>query len=531
MKILCLLASVYFLGIIGLASVRDIRIELHKKIHSLSIHYFHKERTGTFMSRAINDGEIIGKLLSVQFNEVLVDIFYVITHIGFLFWISWKMTLVLLLLVPILAIPIDKLAIRIRKAATRQQKSLAELIGQLYETISGIRAIRAFAMEDAEYRRFRMTNQRLTRSKFLGHYLHQVGPIFTDFIAVSIILSIFVWGAYEISQDKLSLGLFFIYFFALFFVMRPIKRLSIAINLLSASTSAAARIFEVLDEKEDVKEKENPLPLYTFSQSIRYENVSYKYPNGKTLALDNINLEIKVGENIALVGSSGAGKSTLLDLLPRLYDVQSGSIKIDNKDIRDINLSHLRNIIGVMSQDITLFNTNIAENIAYGNSQVSLKEIQKVAQQVNAHEFIEKLDKKYDTIIGERGVMLSGGQKQRIAMARVLLIDPPIIILDEATSNLDNQNEHLVQESLEKICSNRTVLTIAHRLSSILRAQKIYVLEKGRIVEEGSHKELLAKKKTYYNLYKNQILKEGISKKIIQNIEYFFKKAFRKRPF
>ncbi len=506
LRIIALVATIYFLGTVGLFAVRHIRLEMYKNIQALGMHFFNREKTGTLMSRVINDGEVIGRLLSVQFSEVLVDFFYIITHIGFLFWLSWETTLFVFILAPILLVPVNSFARRIQKAAMGQQERLADLIGNIQETISGIRVIRAFGMEKIEYRKFRMITQQLYQNTFLGHYYHQVGPVLTETISSVLILSFFVWGAFQMSQGEMSQGHFFAFFFVIIFILRPIKKISISINLASAARSAAARMFVILDEKIDVK---NPKPNQTreigeFRHAISYENVSFYYPNSQQETLKNISFTVACNESLSIVGPSGAGKSTLIDLLARLYDPSNGRISIDGVCIQQFRLHDLRTLIGLVSQDVFLFHATIAENIAYGCKDTSLEKIIEVAQHANADDFINKLPNGYDTLVGERGVMLSGGQGQRIAIARTLLRNPPILVLDEATSNLDNESEYLIKQALERLSQGRTVITIAHRLSTTRHAKNILVLDQGCIVEQGDHQALLAKKGMYYQLFEKQ---------------------------
>ncbi len=506
LKMVCLTATLFFLGTIGLAAVRNLRMEIYEKIQNLDINFFNREKTGMIMSRTINDGETIGRLLSSQFNEVLIEIFYVVVHASFLIWISWKMTLLILILVPILTIPIRIFSKRVRRATTKQQKSLADLIGHIQESISGIRVTRAFGMKKAEYRRFRMTNWHLYKNTFTGHYYHQVAPALTEVITIVFVLIFFFWGAYEMSIDNISRGLFFTFFFAIIFVVTPLKRISTSISLFSAASAPARRIFNILDEEIKVVEIDNPKQLQKGKKTITFKKVSFGYPNSKINSLKNINLNIHHGEHISLLGASGAGKSTIVNLLMRLYDVSSGNIYINGIDIRELSIESLRSSIAVMSQDIFLFNASVSENISCGSKEHTTQEkIEEAAKKANAHEFIQNLEKKYNTLIGERGVMLSGGQCQRLAMARVLLLDPSILILDEATSNLDNKSEALIQETLKTLCLERTVITIAHRFSSIRDADRIIVIKDGSIIEEGkSHEGLLEKKGAYYNLYRGQ---------------------------
>ena len=505
LKTLSLSACTYFIGTAGLGSVRDIRMKLYRKLQSLGMEFFNQEKTGAIMSRAINDGELVGRLLSVHFTEILIDIFYIATHLIFLLWISWKMSFFALFLAPILLIPINMIGKRVRRVSTSQQKRFGYLLGHLQEFMSGIRVIRAFAREKTEYQRFSIINQNLCQNTFLKHYYHYLSPTITELIAMSTVLFFFVWGAYEVSRGEISHGLFFIFFLVLTFVLQPIKRISLIIGNLNTATSAAQRIFELIDKKIELQEKENPKELESFQEAIQYKNVSFLYPGTSTKALANISFQIKQGEDVALVGSSGSGKSTLIDLLLRLYDIQEGSISIDKINIRDLSLRSLRSSIGVVSQDVFLFNASISENIAYGQTHIPLERIKEAAREAQAHDFIEKIPGTYEALIGERGIMLSGGQRQRIAIARTLLLDPAILILDEATSSLDNESEHYIQQALEKLCVGRTVLKIAHRLSTIYKSQRILVLDKGRIVEEGNHEELLKKRGKYYKLYTGQV--------------------------
>ena len=510
LKLLCLTFTVYLLGTIGLAAVRDLRMELYTHMQRINMNFFNREKTGAIMSRVVNDGEIVGRLLSLQFNEVLVDVFYIITHLAFLFWASWQTVVFIFILGPLLLIPTNNIARRIQRVAMKQQEHLGELTARLQEVLAGIRVIRAFAMEKFEYRRFRQTSQRLYKNTFLTHYYHQVGPALVEIMSVLVVLCLFIWGIHEIRQGRMTSGHFFAFFFAISFIMRPIKRVSIAINLISAASAAGTRIFQMLDRKIDVLESKMAQTFTTLRHKICYENVCFAYYDDKEKdgndVLHDISFCVEQGESVALVGASGAGKSTLLDLLPRLHDVRQGCIRFDGVDIRQLRLADLRATMEVVSQDVFLFHGSINENIAYGRSDIARKEIERAAKDANAHEFIAKLPQAYDTMIGERGVMLSGGQQQRLAIARALLLDPAILILDEATSGLDNESEYLVQQALNRLCKGRTVFTIAHRASSLFHAQRILVLEQGRLVEDGTHTDLMQKQGVYYQLYHSHFL-------------------------
>ena len=559
-KLFLLTAGVYFMGTMGLSVVRDIRKELYEKLLRINLNYLNKEKTGIIMSKVINDGEEIAQTLSVKSNEMLVDFFYIITHIGFLFWISWKMTIILFTILPIMVIPINIIAKKIRKTIIEQQKSFGELISHLQELVSGIRVIRMFGMEAVDFRNFRNNNQRLYKNTYLTHFYHQIAPLVSEFIVTSLVLFFFVWGANEMTKTDLSRGLFLTFFFIILFIIRPLKKISIGVNSLTTATAASGRIFEILKEEDAVadalgdtlgsslgnslgdslgdniedlakvninknkkikeiliKEKgnikktsnktsinEKDLNKFNyFKDQIEFNNVSFSYTNDQNLILDNISFKVKHGDNIAIVGKSGSGKTTLMELLMRLYEVKTGEIKIDEINIKDISLKNLRSNIALVSQDIFLFHSSVADNISCSNKNISREKIEEVAKQSYAHEFIKLLPQGYDTIVGDRGVMLSGGQRQRIAIARTLLINPQILILDEATSSLDNESEFLIQKEIEKLTQNRTVFTIAHRLSTLNKLSQILVLEKGKIVETGLHEELMQKKGLYYNLYTN----------------------------
>lgn len=504
LKVLCIIGTLYLVGTSGLQAVRDIRQELYSHINDLGIEFFAKQKTGFIMSRIINDVELVGKSLSSEFNDALNNVFYIVTHFAFLMLISWKMLLITLFIVPILMSPVSKFAQKIRRAAQGQQERLADMGGHVQEILSGIRVIRAFSMESFVRQRFGVINNELFKNTFKGHYYHQVGPALTELMSTFVILGFLVWGAHEMSSENLSRGLFFAFFFTLIFVMRPLKQVSVMVNLLSNTAVAANRIFDLLDTESEVKEHASALPFHSFEREIIYRNVSFRYPQSESWALQNIELKIQKGKTISFVGSSGAGKSTLLDLIPRFYDVTSGCIEVDGIDIRNFRLKNFRRSIGIVTQSIFLFNASIRDNISYGRKDISQSKIEEVARAANAHDFIEQMPQGYNTPIGERGVMLSGGQRQRIAIARALLRDPPILIFDEATSALDNESELLVQQAIERLLSGRTVFIIAHRLSTVYRSDEIVVMDRGRIMDRGKHEDLLEKSKIYRNLYEMQ---------------------------
>jgi ABC-type multidrug transport system fused ATPase/permease subunit len=503
-KLAFLTLSFYCIGTAGLMAVRDLRVELYSKLNELGLQHFTENQTGFIMSRIINDAEAVGRSLSSDFQEGLVDIFYVITCMTFLALVSWQMLVITLLLIPLLSSPVARFAKKIRGAAMGQQERLAELGAHIHEILSGIRVIRAFSMQRFESGRFQQVNQRLYQNTFKGHYYHQVGPALTEFVATIAVAGFLYWGAYQISVTGQTRGEFFAFIFVMGFLMKPIKQLSVLVNMMSAAGSAGTRIFELIDTPAGIKEAVVPRRLRSLESHISFEGLHFTYPGTEREVLSDITFRVERGQTTAFVGSSGAGKSTLMDLLPRFYDPTKGRIVIDGTDIRDYSLRDLRTSIGIVTQNIFLFHTSIRENISYGRLDIPMERIEQVARAANAHDFICELPQGYETSVGESGVLLSGGQKQRIAIARAILLDPSILIFDEATSALDNESEKLVHEAMERLLEGRTVFIIAHRLSTVRKANCIYVLDQGKIVERGHHDELVQAGSVYQQLYSMQ---------------------------
>lgn len=492
----------YYMSDIGQLCVRDIRNRLYEKIQGLSLEYFIKKRTGELISRITNDVKLVENALSYGTTDLVYQSFLVVVFSFTIFYIHWRLALVSLLLLPMVALPIIKVGRVLRKISRRSQDKMADINSLLVETISGARIVKAFCMEDHEIEKFRSQNQgyyklsmkSIKRTLLLSPATELIGVIFGVFILA--------WVGKDVISGKISFGVFGLFLGSLFSLIRPLKKLSQVSTLNQQALVASSRVYDVLDTVSTVAEGPQAPLLAVIKHKIVYEGVNFSY--GSQPVLEDINIEIKKGEVLAIVGKSGVGKSTLVDLLPRFYDPGRGRILIDGVDIRGVSLRSLRGQMGIVTQETILFNDTIRENIAYGRKDAKDAQIMEAAKKAHAHEFIESLPDAYDTLIGDRGAKLSGGEKQRLCIARALLKDPPILILDEATSQLDSTSERIVQEALDTLIAGRTVFIIAHRLSTVRSADRIIVLDAGRIVEQGSHEELLGQNGLYKQLYSLQ---------------------------
>lgn len=497
--------TVYFLTATGLMAVTDIRRQLYASMIRLPLSYFVKEKTGVLMSRIINDVTTLSDATSNELRTSINNFFIISTHVVILAMISVKLLLITTIGVPLVLVPIHFVASKIKGLTTNEQVRLAELNGHLQEVISGIRIIRGFGMEPYQSSRFEDININLYKQNFLYRITHQIGPALVEMITSFIVVGLIVYGGTLILDQEMTSGSFFAFLFTLIMLLSPIKQMAGWYNLVQRSIASGHRIFEIVDHKSEVKEATHPVPIPAAIRKIELKDVEFHYPGTDKLVLQKISLKAKMGETVALVGHSGAGKSTLVDLLLRFNDVTDGSIQFEGNDIRHYALEDLRKRIGIVTQDIFLFNGTVRENLCYGRSDIPDEEVIRAAKMAFADEFIQKLPLKYDTVVGERGLMLSGGQRQRLSIARAILKDPEILILDEATSALDTESERLVQRAIESVMKNRTTFVIAHRLSTIFKADQILVMKDGKIVERGRHKELLRKGKVYKNFYKLQL--------------------------
>ncbi len=484
--------------------IMDIRNKLYSHYHLLPLEYFHGTKTGTLISRITNDITLVRGAVANGFAQALRQIFLVMVYLGVVFWASWKLALIAFAIFPPSFFFISKLSQSLRMRSSVTQKKMANITSVLQETISGIRVVKAFGMEKFEIRKFVDYAKDYFKTMVRLIRVGSLGPPLTEFLGVVVgVLILWFAGRSILTGGGLTADRFFLFLLAMFSLMQPVKTLTNVNIDIQQGLAAAKRIFEVLDTEPKIK---SPVPGVTVSpspHSITYKDVSFSY-DGKKQVLHNVSLEVKSGEIVALVGPSGAGKSTLVDLLPRFYDPVKGEIEIDGIDIRKIDLKSLRDLLGIVTQETILFNDSVWNNIAYGYDGASQDEVIAASKAANAHGFIVEMPQKYQTEIGDRGVKLSGGQRQRLAIARALFKNPPVLILDEATSALDSESELLVQEAIDRLMENRTTFVIAHRLSTVQHADKIVVLDEGRIVQIGDHGSLIKEEGLYKKLYEMQ---------------------------
>jgi subfamily B ATP-binding cassette protein MsbA len=499
------LASFYIVYIRN-GVVRDIRNQINKKILNLPIGFFTEEKKGDIISRMTGDVQelevSVMNSLDMLFKNPMIILLSIITMVI----MSWKLTLFVLLLFPISGTIIGRIGKSLKKRSLAGQNKMGELLSTVEETISGLRIIKAFTAENKIDNKFSSQNEdyKSIMNKLMRRH-HLAHPV-SEFLGTIVIVLVMWYGGYLILRTNNELGLdpeeFLVYLVVFYNIINPAKAFSSAFYNVKKGLAAVTRIDKILESESNIVETENPIPVKKFNSQIEYKNVSFKYK--REYVLKNINLTIKKGKTIALVGQSGAGKSTLVDLLPRFYDATEGEILLDATNIRDLKINDLRELMGIVTQEPILFNDSFMNNIAFGVEQTNKEEIINAARIANAHEFIINTKDGYDTNIGDRGAKLSGGQRQRISIARAILKNPPILILDEATSSLDSESEKLVQDAIIKLMQNRTSIVIAHRLSTIMYADEICVLKDGRIVERGKHKELLLSEGEYKKFYELQ---------------------------
>jgi subfamily B ATP-binding cassette protein MsbA len=515
LKVLCItLLGVFFtkniflyiknilLRIVELKLVKEIRNSLYIHIQSLSLGYFNKKQTGTISSIVMNDVEQLQIALGVVFQRLFVEPVNIIIFVALLFIISWKLALIAIIIIPLAGISIIGIGWSIRRKSRRTQTKIAEIMQILTETLSSIRIVKAFVNEKEEVKKFTGESQNYFNLLLQRARLNLIsGPVTESFGVIIGVVLLWYGGMEVLSNEGLSPEDFIRFIVILFSILGPIKQMSNVNIKIQMGAASAERIFGLLDTPPEIVEKADAVDLGEFRQSIEFDRVHFEYNDGDERVLDEVSFTINKGEVVAMVGPSGSGKSTIADLIPRFYDVSRGTIRIDGHDIRETTLASIRGNMGIVTQEVILFNDTIRNNIAYGQPNVSEEAIRQAADAANATTFIEETTHEFDTLIGERGVNLSGGQKQRLAIARALLKNPSILILDEATSALDTESEKMVQRAIEVLMKDRTALVIAHRLSTVQNADKIIVLEKGKIIEVGSHTDLYNKAGLYRRLY------------------------------
>jgi subfamily B ATP-binding cassette protein MsbA len=501
-------AGTYLVNYAGYGLITDLRNSLYGSILRRSAAFFQKYSTGTLLSTIVSDIERVQFAMSSILAEFLQQFFTFVFTAGVVIVLGKKLAWLLLLFVPVIIFSASKIGRRVRHTTRRGQDKLADIQNILHETITGNRIVKAFSMEAWEFARFRKAAQRLFRANLRSVAAAAISSPLMDIFGAIAIALLLLLGREEIVHGWMTPGIFVAFIIAVFKLYDPVRKFALFHNSFQQALGASSEIFKFMDVADEIREKPNAVALPPFSKKIVFDAVSFCYEveGAHREVLHHISLDVKAGEILALVGSSGSGKSTLVSLVPRFFDVSSGSITIDAHNVRDVTLASLRSQISVVTQETVLFNDTLRNNIAYGQPGVSQKEIEAAARAALAHDFIMELAHDYETVIGEKGVRLSGGERQRIAIARALLKNSPILILDEATSALDSESEALVQSALQNLMTGRTVIVIAHRLSTVRRADRIAVIENGTVADIGTHEELMQKLGTYRRLYDLQFI-------------------------
>lgn len=487
----------------ALAIAFDLRNRVYAHLQSLSPSYFETAKTGDLSYRLTEDIDRVGEVINKLFHDATPCILQLIVVFGYMIYLNWQLTLASLLVTPLMAVLISWFGDRMLVFSRRSQNLVSDLSSLLTEVFSGIRLVRAFAAESYEIERFRQAAEQNRQAKYAAAWLKAVQFPVVGFLQLLSVLLLLLLGGWQISEGNLTGEQFGSYVIAAMMLIDPISHLTDDYNEFKQGQASVDRIFELLEIQPAVVEQPDALLMPSVTGKVEYRDLSFSYAADQPV-LQQFNLMVYPGEAIALVGASGAGKTTLVNLLPRFYDPQAGKVLIDGIDIRTVTLTSLRQQIGIVPQETVLFSGTIAQNIAFGQQSFNLEAVQAAAKVANAHQFISQFSQGYHTWVGERGVNLSGGQRQRIAIARAVLLDPQILILDEATSALDAESEALVQEALERLMKNRTVFIIAHRLATVRRADRILILERGQVIESGSHAELLKQGGRYAGYYAQQ---------------------------
>ena len=497
----------YLINYVGFSAVTDLRQTVFDRVLHQDAQFFESNSTARVMSSIMNDLEKIQVATSHILADWLRQSFTALALLAVVLQTDWRLALVSLTVLPFVLVPTIRLGKRIRRTTRHAQDDAADLNQVLQEMLSGNQVVKTFGAEEIESNRFRDRAQRLRRSNLKYVAQQAIASPLIEFFGAITIVSLLTYARLQIGAGAMTTGAFTSFVIALLMLYEPVKRLAGIHNIFQQALGASQKVFEYLDRDQEIKERPGAAKLARFEKSIQFDNVGFRYPSVPDgFVLDAIQLEVKRGEIVALVGPSGAGKTTLVNLVPRFYDVCAGAVRIDGRDVRELRLSSLREKIGIVAQDTFLFNDTVANNIGYGRANANSEQIREAARNALAEEFILEMPNGFDTIIGERGQKLSGGQRQRLAIARALLKNAPILILDEATSHLDTHSEMLVQRALQNLMEHRTVMVIAHRLSTVRRADKIVVLDRGRICEMGRHEELVNRGGVYQRLHELQFL-------------------------
>jgi len=496
----------YLVSYVSHKAIRDIRDELYYHLQNLSLSFYSRNKTGEIISRVTNDVQQLESSIVKGAVSIIYKAFTFIGAMGYLLYLNYRLTIFLVVILPLITYVLNKFNKKIKRVSRRVQVKIANVSDVLQETLSAVRVVKSFGREDYEYDRFSSENQANFRAKMKQT---QYGAILTpliEFIAALSFTAILWYGGYEVMQGRMKPSELIAFFTLLLTISDPLRSLTKLSRSIQQALASAERIFEIMDTESVIaSQNKDKICLDDVKGEVVYDGVYFSYDRDEVVLRD-VNLAASPGDIIALVGHSGAGKTTMVDLIPRFYDPNDGQMKLDGYDLKELDLECLRSFIGIVPQETILFSGSLRDNIAYGNLDADDEAIMEAARAANAHNFIMEFPNGYDTIVGERGVGLSGGQKQRISIARAILKDPQILILDEATSSLDAESEALVQEALEHLMENRTTFIIAHRLSTIKNADEIVVIEQGEIVERGSHGELLKKEGKYASLYQGQFI-------------------------
>ena len=498
----------YLVNYAGFGMITDLRNQLYTATLRRSVAFFQKHTTGTLLSALINDMERVQYAMSTVLAEFLQQLFTLIFTAGVVVLLGGKLAWVLVLFVPFVLGSVRRIGKRVRSTTRKGQDKLAEIQNILHETITGVRIVKAFSMEAWETKRFREAAKRLFRANLRSVSAAAISSPMMDIFGAIAIALLILMGREQIKHHTFTEGIFLAFIVAVFKLYEPVRKFAQFNNNFQQALGASSAIFDFLDAADDVTEKTGAVTMPPFHEGIRFEHVyfSYRDEDAHREVLHDINLNVRPGEVVAIVGSSGSGKTTLVHLLPRFFDVTHGKLLIDGHDVRDLTVASLRSEIAIVTQDTILFNDTVRNNIAYGQPTIPVQKVEEAARAALAHDFILSLPNGYETIIGERGLRLSGGERQRISIARAILKNAPILILDEATSALDTESESLVQTALQNLMTGRTVFVIAHRLSTVRRADRILVLENGMITDEGTHERLMARTGTYRRLYDLQFV-------------------------